>query len=173
MIMKIMSLFVLVAMWLLLIGLVHAEGGCPPGMIPHSGNDISSCGPIPPGYGGNQQRQQAPQAPLGIWSDNWGALARYPTGGVLGTATNMATRNAAEQAAMADCQAKGGGSNCKMELWYRNECAAFTTSDTGFYSTAEATLAAAVQAGMATCTKSGEPHCRTYYSACSLPVRVQ
>jgi hypothetical protein len=160
---------------LLMLGNVaHAEGGCPPGMIPASGTDINSCVPIPPGYNNNPQQAQPrpPQLPPQQWEDQWGAIATYEPNGSLGTATEMPSQSSAERAALADCQSKHG-STCKIQLSYRNQCAAMVVSDKGYNVTPAATVDLAVTKGMAICTKSGDPNCHVYYSACSPAVRIQ
>lgn len=59
-------------------GLACAEGGCPSGMIPYSGTDISSCGPIPPDYYGGDNSSPSPAAqPPVRWADRWGAIVGH------------------------------------------------------------------------------------------------
>jgi Domain of unknown function (DUF4189) len=156
--------------WLLicLLGMssaAYAEGGCPPGMIPHSGNDLSSCAPIPPGY--NQSSQPAGSR----WISSWGAIATDVAAGSLGTATGKSSRKSAEQAALGDCQAKGG-SNCKIENWYSNGCAAMVVGDKGHNSGSGATMEETVKSGMKICNSS-DTNCRVFYSGCSLPEKLQ
>jgi hypothetical protein len=74
--------------------------------------------------------------------------------------------------ALADCQAKKGSPNCKVELWYTNGCAAMVVGDKGHNAKAGATPDEAIQAAMKVCS-SEDAHCFVYYSACSLPVRIQ
>lgn len=158
---------------LLLLGLlllkgseINAQTACPPGMTPYG---VGVCG-----YD-NSQRQEQPvqqRPPLPQWEDHWGAIATYEPNGSLGVATNMPSQSSAEQAALVDCQSKHG-STCKIQLSYRNQCAAMVVSDKGYNVTPAATVDLAVTEGMATCTKSGDPNCHVYYSACSLPVRTQ
>lgn len=159
----------LIIMLLLVGGLVHAEGGCPPGQIPHSGTDLSSCGPIPPGYYNNQTPAQPPPPQ---WASQWGAIATYEPNGSLGTTTNMPSQRQAEQTALMDCQSMHG-SICKIQLSYHNQCAAMIVSDKGFNTGSAATADQAIQRGMKICKDSGDPNCHVYYSACSLPQRIQ
>lgn len=120
------------------------------------------------------QQQQAPPRSLGIWVDQWGAIATSnAAGGVLGTSTNMPSKDAAKQSAMADCQAKGGRSNCELELAYENGCAVLLVGDKFFNASSDATLAKATKLGMKTCMKNGNTNCHVYYSACSLPFLLQ
>lgn len=152
----------------------QAEGGCPPGLIPASGTDINSCVPIPTGYYNNQQQAQPqphPPTPPPQWTDKWGAIATDGPGGHLGTASNVSSREIAEQAALADCQTKGG-SNCKLENTYGNACAAMVVGDKGHNSNSAKNLNRAVQTGMEICSAS-DTNCHVYHSDCSLPVQIQ
>jgi hypothetical protein len=56
-----------------------------------------------------QQVLQQPPQPTGYWETTWGAIAPSPVGGVLGTALGASSKEEAEQRALADCKAKGGG----------------------------------------------------------------
>lgn len=164
--------------WLLLgllflrAGVAHAEGGCPPGMIPASGTDINSCVPIPPGYYSNQQQAQPQPPPPPRWADQWGAIATDSANGILGTATNLPSRSSAENAALADCQSKHG-STCKIQLSYGNQCAAMLVGAKVYNTNAGDTADEAIKKGIKMCTDAGDTLCRVYYSACSLPQRIQ
>ncbi|TPG11785.1 DUF4189 domain-containing protein [Rhodanobacter glycinis] len=167
--------FLLFGLLLLLGRVVHAEGGCPPGMIPASGTDINSCVPVPPGYYRNQQQAQ-PQLPLPPppqWVTRWGAIATDAIKGIVGAVTGLSSKNEAQQAAMADCRAKGG-SLCKLEIAYDNECVTLAADSMGYSINTGNTVDAANQLAMKTCSAIGEHlDCHVYYSACSLPVRIQ
>lgn len=151
---------------------VHAEGGCPHGMLPASGTNINSCVPIPPGYYNNQQQAQPQSLPPSQWSRRWGAIATDEPKGILGEASGMASRDDAQRAAVADCRTKGG-SPCKFEIAFDNECAALVGSDTGYVVTADTTTDKAIAVGMKTCTSAGYLNCDAYYTTCSMPVRIQ
>lgn len=74
---------------------------------------------------------------------------------------------------MSDCAAKGG-TNCKIEITYYNQCAVVVAAEDGSYNTpSNATLDGAIAAGIKTCRDAGHSNCQVYYSACSLPVRIQ
>jgi hypothetical protein len=161
---------------LLLTGsVVHAEGECPPGMFPTNPPGTQGpvgCAPIP-GY--DQQAPasaQQPAIPPPQWKSEWGAIATDGPGGHLGTAVNGVSREVAEQTALADCRTKGG-SNCKLENTYSNACAAMIVGDAGHNSNSAATLDEAIALGIKTCSKAGDKNCHAFYSACSLPVRIQ
>jgi hypothetical protein len=157
-----------VGLWLLCASAAHAEGGfCPPGTIDHNNGRAPAivCSPIP-GYG----QQQAPQLPPQQWERRWGAIA---TGGALGVAIDKLSKQEASRTAMSDCVAKGG-TNCKVEITYYNQCAVVVAAEDGSYNTpSNATLDGAIATGIKTCRDAGHSNCHVYYSACSLPVRIQ
>lgn len=148
----------------------RAEGGCPPGMLPASGTDISSCAPAPPGYYRTQPQPLPPPPPL--WASRWGAIATYAPTGVLGSSENLPSKDQAEQAALADCKAKGG-LNCKVDIAYGNECAAVVVGDKGYNVNPGATADLASERGIKICAEDGGKGCHVYYSACSLPKRIR
>lgn len=99
--------------WLLMLGLLnicglaHAEGGCPSGMIPYSGTDLSSCGPVPAGYyGSSNDNASQPRKPPVRWATTWGAIALDNKLGKVGAVTGQPSEQAA---ARADCHKRGGG----------------------------------------------------------------
>lgn len=150
----------------------RAEDGCPPGQIPHAGNDINSCGPVPPGYYGNQQQRQSALPPQHRWVTQWGAVATHESDGSLGTVINMVSESSARQAALADCQSKHG-STCKVDLAYHDQCAAMIVSLNGYNVGGAATSDEAVRIGMKICKDAGAANCHPGYIACSLPLQVQ
>lgn len=160
---------------LLLSGVTHAEGNCPEGYYPIGGESgqprPQGCAPIP-GYEQQQGQQQTPQAPPPQWTSRWLAIATDSVKGTLGTAKDMPNRENAERAAIKDCQMKGG-TQCKLDVSYSNGCAAMVVGDGGYNSNGAATVDAAVQLGMKVCANAGHTKCHLYYSACSLPVRIQ
>ena len=133
---------------------------------------------VPPqdaGYGANQsnpQQEQAQQAPPAHWETRWGAIATDGPGGHLGTAVNMTSKEQAEQASLTECQTKGG-TQCKIEISYYNQCAAMVVGDTEHSTARATTIGQAVQLGIKTCNNAGDTNCRAYYTGCSQPVRIQ
>jgi hypothetical protein len=101
-----------------------------------------------------------------------GAIATDGVKGSLGTTTGMANREQAEKTAMSDCKAKGG-SKCKLDVAYDNECAAMVVGNKGYSVNAASTVDADSQIAMKICGADGDTSCHVYYSACSLPVRIQ
>lgn len=159
---------------LLLGGFAHAEGNCPAGYYPigapQGQGGPQGCAPIP---GDNSQQQVQSQAlPPPQWASRWGAIATDKVKGILGAVTGLSSKNEAQQAALADCQAKGG-SPCKLEIAYDNECAALVVGDNGYNVGADATLDKVIRLGMKICTGAKNANCHVYYSDCSLPVRIQ
>lgn len=165
--------WVLLGLLLLLGSAVHAEGNCPPGYYPigtpQGQAGPQGCAPIP-GHTNNQQ--QAHPQPLPQWASRWGAVATDGVDGSLGAITGAPSRSEAEKLAMADCQSKGG-SRCKVDVSYRNGCAAMVVGNGGYNVESAAKVNQAVQLSMNICNKAGRTNCHVYYSACSLPVRIQ
>lgn len=160
----------LLVLWCLSVG-AHAEGNCPSGFYPIGNRAVAACAPIPSATKGQQGQQQVPSSPSPIWKDRWGAVAFDGPRGILGVATELQSEQAAQEAALNDCKAKGG-IKCQSEISYVNGCTAFTIGDRGAYRGAKATLDQVVTDGMQKC-KEADKNCETYYSACSLPVRIQ
>jgi len=148
--------------------MAYAEGGCPPGMTPFqfAPNQPPGCMP----NGGQVQPQRSPPE---IWSDRYGAIAVDWSHDILSGVTGMKSERAAQSAALDDCRSKGG-TQCEIERSYTNGCAAVTFGDPDrVNSTSAASFDRATAMGMETCTKAGNKNCRTAYSACSFPVRIQ
>lgn len=147
---------------------VFAENGCPEGMIPYSGTDISSCGPIPPNYYQGNQRA----APLIQWESKWGALASDKFGHIAGVSNDLDSKEQAEQSAIEDCK-RYGGVECKPDAYYSNQCIAVVSGDNRSDSITNSSIDAAMSEGMHRCTARGDTNCHVFYSACSLPRRIQ
>lgn len=147
-------------------GAVQAEGGCPAGMIPYQGNNLSSCAPLPGGY--NQQSSQ-PAGPQ--WATRWGAIATDPEASALGVAVSLPSKRKATKAAMADCKAKGGV-NCTVDFSYYNQCASMVMGANRFRVNSAATVEEATEASLRSC-RSSDSDCRVYYTACSMPQRIR
>lgn len=167
--------WLLLGLLLLLGSTVHAEGECPPGMFPTNPPGTQGpvgCAPIP-GYDQQQQAQpQQPQSPPPQWATRWGAIATDGPGGHLGAVTGLTSKSDAQRLAIADCHAKGG-IQCEVEVAYDNECAAMVLGHKEHSSNAAATTDEAVSLGMKICANAGDTNCHVYYSACSLPIRIQ
>ena len=147
---------------------VHAQAACPPGTVPYgTGNGPSACGPDD-----SQPQQSArPQRPPEIWVDHFGAIATDEPRGAMGASTYMQDRHSAENSAIADCHAEGGV-NCVVQISYGNECVALVVSGKFFNVNDGDTVDQATKNGMEVC-KTVANDCQVYYSACSLPIRIQ
>lgn len=162
--------------WLLVVGLLSlsssalAEGGCPSGMIPYSGTDISSCAPIPAGYySGSNNVPQSAKSPA-RWMTAWGAIAADATSASLGTVVGMSSKQEAQRAALAQCRAKGG-QKCEVDLIYYNQCAVMILGNKTYNTASAQTIERAAELGMKTCN-ADDTNCRVYYSDCSLARRA-
>ncbi len=155
----------LAAVLLLAAGAAGAEGGCPPGMIPYSGTNMSSCGPMPAGYG-------QPAQPAGPhWETRWGAIATDGAKAALGAVSGMRSKRQAKKLALAQCRAEGG-TKCKLDLAYYNQCAVMVTGDKLYMSQGAPTIELATRLALASCEEA-DTNCHVYYSACSMAELVQ
>jgi hypothetical protein len=126
---------------------------------------------VPPDVAMPSYQQQAPQPPPQKWVDHYGAIATDEPRGVLGASTDMPDRQSAENAAMENCRVRGG-INCTMQISYGNQCVALVVGGKGFAVNSGATVAQATEKGMKFCTPMAND-CHAYYTACSLPARIQ
>lgn len=147
---------------------LHAEGGCPSGMVPEGGQGAMSCRPLPGYSQGGAQAQ--PRVPSLHWVSRWGAIAldaqvtRFS-----GAAYNKASKQEAEQVAMKNCLDQGA-KQCEIISAYANGCVALAGSESSFgvatgYTLPEAEREAVVQCRDATC--------QIIYSRCSLPQAIR
>ena len=120
------------------------------------------CAPIPHDQQGRPVQIEQP-------ATHWGAIATgtYGNGTIVGTSLNLPDKPKAEQAALNDCQSKGGA-DCKIAVSYGNGCAALVGNDAD-YTTAAADVMQkyATQVGMKTCSNTGHTRCHVVYAACS------
>jgi hypothetical protein len=105
------------------------------------------------------------------WATKWGAIATDATKGSLGATTNMTSREEAQQLAIIDCQNKGG-TQCKLQIAYDNQCAVMVLGDKVFNIANADTISEATRLGMQKCDAESA-NCHVYYSACSMPQRTQ
>ena len=147
--------------------IARAEGGCPPGQMPYTSTpaegtaaSIASCGPIP--------TSTTPPA----WASRWGAIADDGAG-LFGMSANEVSKKNAEKAAVSQCKERGG-SQCSVYMTYTNQCIAMAASEANSNTARAPDEESAKQNSVEGCIKgSNGKECRVYYSACSLPARVQ
>lgn len=150
----------------------YAEGGCPSGMIPYRGTDLSSCGPVPEGYYDNNSND-SPQSvmPPVRWADRWGAIAFSDVNNSVGVSADMESERAAKKAAIADCISVGG-EKCSTQISYHNQCGVIAWGDR-YGNTARArTIEEASDMAMKTCDRN-TTNCKIVYSNCTRATRVQ
>lgn len=165
-----MKIYRALMFWLLLLTVskVNAQAACPPGTIPYgTGNDPSACGPD----NSQSKQQSAPQPPLEKWQDQWGAIATDNQSGKLGASMDDTNQASAESLAMSQCQIEGG-TQCKVLISFHNQCGVVIIGDGKINASSAATVAQASQDGLKVCN-AGTTNCHVYYSACSLPRRIQ
>lgn len=140
---------------------LHAEGGCPSGMVPEGGPGASSCRPLP-GY--NQNGAAAPAMPRITWISQYGAVAMDTTEtGFIGASHDKPSRADAERIAMQNCLDMGA-KKCELLNWYANGCVALAKGPTR-YGVANGNSPA--EAGSAAVTKCSEASCKVVYGNCS------
>lgn len=125
--------------------------------------------PNSPHYVGQDHQ---PAAPPARWADRWGAIASDGRGN-FGAVTDVASERRARKAALTDCKNRGGA-DCRVRMSYHNQCIAVASGTTQSRNNSAATEEKAIAAATRHCEAvDGQGACHIYYSACSLPVRVQ
>lgn len=162
------SLLTLLFCLLCISPLLHAEQGCPPGMVPEGGQGATSCRPLP-GYG--QGNNKVPQGPQGVsYIERWGAVAMdtHETANV-GAAHNKSSRAEAEKIAMTNCLAVGS-KTCELISTYSNGCVALAESSANFGVASRPTLEESQSAALGVCK---DATCKVVFSDCSKAQRIQ
>ena len=138
------------------------------GMNP-GGNGLA---PTPLCYWKSQQQpqQQQPPQPTGYWEKTWGAIAGNPTTGILGSALGASSEAEAARRAISDCESKGGGTGCRVEIAYHNQCAVLVADDEASVFARAASIEEASRIGLSKCQADGGRSCRVFYSACTEPI---
>lgn len=157
----------LLAMSLLVAGAASAEQGCPDGFIPNAAGTPGA--PCVPGSAPNWEGSSQP--PRARWAARWGAFAGDSESGKIGQASGMASEREAEKKALAHCRSKGG-SDCRVELTYSNQCGVVAYGG-GYMNTASAaTVDEASEIALRRC-RDNSSSCKIYFSDCSYAERVQ
>jgi hypothetical protein len=163
----------LVLVLLSLSGSAMAEHGCPDGYVPvfQGGSQNRTC-VVDYNLPVRQEQGQPVQQPQERWESRWGALADDGNG-TMGAVTDFASKSAAQAAAITECK-KRGGKGCKVVLAYYDQCAAAAVSTSSGSTFSAPTEEEAKSSALRRCEeKNGPGACWIYYSACSLPARVQ
>ena len=161
--------------WLLVIvlssisGFAYAEHGCQDGYIPvYQGSQQVCVADYNLPSWGDQGGSPAASGPR--WADRWGAIA-VGSDAKLGAVVDVSNERKAKSAALEECK-KNGGTDCKVDLTYYNQCAVLVTGDRIYNTAHAATIDEAIVLGVAKCEEE-DINCRVYYSGCSLPARTQ
>lgn len=138
---------------------LHAEGGCPSGMVPEGGPGASSCRPLP-----GDKNGAAPAMPRITWISQYGAVAMDTTEtGFIGASHDKPSRAGAERIAMQNCLDMGA-KKCELLNWYANGCVALAKGPTLYAVTNGISPAEAASNAVAKCS---EASCQVVYSNCS------
>ena len=118
--------FLVMGLWFLGTGVVHAQAACPPGQIQiGSGTGLNMCGP-------DRRQQQAPQPPPAPVS-SYAAIAWHPDAADIWVDGNYTGPNAAERGALEMCnQVMGGGCTSTGE-WSNSAMVVIRDRRGGFY----------------------------------------
>ncbi|MGX0954764.1 hypothetical protein AB7M18_000892 [Pseudomonas viridiflava] len=145
---------------LMMLGMhVEAQTRCPMGAQAGS----MQCLPDDPQY-----NQSAPPRPTGEWIKTWGAIAGSDATGESGAVVGKFSEGEAREAALRLC-AEGEAKDCKVNLVFRNQCAAVVSSKTDSFFQGAESEEIALDLAMKSCEKLGSP-CSVIYSACTDPV---
>ncbi|MCC8537624.1 DUF4189 domain-containing protein [Xanthomonas axonopodis pv. poinsettiicola] len=116
------------------------------------------------------QEQEPPASkPTGEWVKTWGAIAGSDSTGEAGTSVGMVSKKEAEDTAIRRC-AVNGASDCKLNLVYRNQCAAMVSTQSDSFYQGSATKERAIDLAMDNCKKNAPGECKVLYSDCSEPL---
>lgn len=147
-----------------------AEEGCPPGLFPNT-SGAAGGGCVPFGANAGATGGRAPSvSPIRWGPSRWGAIAVDETNSGVGTSAGMTSKRKAKEAAMLDCQGKGGN-GCKISIAYSNQCAVIAWGDTQASVIARTTLREAETVAMTDCEQLTD-NCRVYYSDCTYAERI-
>lgn len=118
----------------------------------------------------NASQQSA--APSVRWMSRWGAIATSSSMGDTGTVVGQDSRREAERIALQRCGAQDGIPDCKVRLSYRDSCAAIAWGGGRIGMASAPSIEEASLKALVECYKKGR-ECKTYYTECSLPERIQ
>ncbi|AZR22572.1 MULTISPECIES: DUF4189 domain-containing protein [Xanthomonas] len=140
-----------------------AQTACPVGVAPGS----PQCGPD---SGTSRDNiPMPPPRPTGEWIKTWGAIAGSDSTGEAGTAAGELSEDKAKDIAIRRCSVNGA-SDCKINLVYRNQCAALVSTQSDSFYQGSATKERAIDLAIGNCKKSRSGECKVLYSGCSDPI---
>lgn len=145
----------------------QAQGYCPPGQYPVSGQGWSYCAGTPDSQDNAAAATQRAQP---HWVNKWLSITLDANKGVLSTATSTISGNDAETSAMIDCQRQGGAS-CKANGTVLNGCLAMAIGS-GYIAVGAASTKREAEDQAITKCNGGDGQCHIYHSECALPERV-
>ncbi|APP81143.1 DUF4189 domain-containing protein [Xanthomonas hortorum] len=148
---------------LFLSGVALGQTACPVGVAPGS----PQCGPDSGTSRGDIP--DPPPRPTGEWLKTWGAIAGSKATGESGAVTGKLSRQEAERKAVQLC-AEGGATDCKVDLSYKNQCAASVSSDKKSFLQGAESKGIAINLAMRDCKDHGGGECKVIYSGCSDPI---
>ena len=150
------------ALVLLIVPAAGVKAQCRIGSGPDHGDGVPWCSQLPAPV-------KAPRGPQ--WAVQWGAIA-YGNGG-FGAAKNMFSLNKAKKAALRACVESGGGTYCKVHIFYHDQCVAYAVGDQYINAYARSQMPEeAYDMAIKECSNS-TANCKVTYAACSLPVRIR
>jgi len=142
---------------------------CATGVNTGGGNCVPPDAPGMPEY--NAGQGNIPQPPPPTWNLTWGAIVIDSETGGAGTVVGRASEDDAVRDAMRDCASRGA-KGCKVEMTYRNGCAAVAWGSGGHGVASGSNKSDVEHNAMSYCEKSAHA-CRIVYSDCSAAQQAQ
>ncbi|MCC8556294.1 DUF4189 domain-containing protein [Xanthomonas hortorum] len=140
------------------------QTACPNGVAPGS----PQCGPDS-GTSRGDIVGPSPR-PTGEWIKTWGAIAGSDSTGESGAVVGKLTREEAEKGAIRQCS-QGGAIDCKVDLAYKNQCAALVGTSGRSFIEGASSEKKAVEGSMRDCSRyENDGSCKLLYSGCSDPI---
>lgn len=164
-----MKFFISLAFLALLLGGslgVAAQGACPAGQYPVSGQGWNYCADIP-GY--EKPSETHPSRNI-VWMNKWLSLTVDTAKGVVSTGVSTDSQAASESVSMGDC-VRQGGTNCRPKVTVMNGCIALAVGSSKMASDLAATVADAESKALRACS-ADDSTCKIYISKCALPEQV-
>ena len=155
---------VLAAIYLLVMHTSAVAQGCPTGLA-----GLPNC--VPPDQSSPGNTAAGGGGVPALWESRWGAIAVDGPHSKMGVSQGQRSKRAAKRGAEAECQAQGGVA-CKIEIVYTNQCAVLVWGLHKYVAARGPTIESAANEGMRVC-RPADSDCVVFYSACSLPERVQ